>query len=110
VNNSQVDVKILNPTGVLDATTVDVNRFHVEMAENPVDITAHISTPISDPGIKANIKGMINLASVKDFVPMESGDNLSGIIKADINADGHMSAIDKQEYDKFKVSSCSRMN
>jgi hypothetical protein len=104
VNNIQVDVKILNPTGVLDATTVDVNRFHVEMAENPVDITAHISTPISDPGIKANIKGMINLASVKDFVPMESGDNLSGIIKADINADGHMSAIDKQEYDKFKAS------
>jgi len=104
VNNIQVDVKILNPTGVLDATTVDVNRFHVEMAENPVDMTAHISTPISDPGIKANLKGMINLASVKDFVPMEAGDNLGGIIKADINVDGHMSAIDKQEYDKFKAS------
>lgn len=104
VNNINVDVKVLNPTGVLDATTVDVNKFHIEMAGNPIDIVAHIKTPISDPGIKANIKGLINLASVKDFVPLEKGDNLSGTIKADISADGHMSAIDKKEFDKFKAS------
>lgn len=104
VNNINVDIKVLNPNGVLDATTVDVNKFHIEMAGNPVDITAHIKTPISDPGIKANIKGLINLASVKDFVPLEKGDNLSGIIKADISADGNMSAIDKKEFDKFKAS------
>lgn len=104
VNNINVDIKVLNPNGVLDATTVDVNKFHIEMAGNPVDITAHVKTPISDPGIKANIKGLINLASVKDFVPLEKGDNLSGIIKADISADGNMSAIDKKEFDKFKAS------
>jgi len=104
VNNINIDVKVLNPTGVLDATTVDVNKFHIEMAGNPIDIVAHVKTPISDPGIKANIKGMINLASVKEFVPLEAGDDLSGTIKADISADGHMSAIDKKEFDKFKAS------
>ncbi len=104
VNHINIDVKIANPTGVLDATTVDVNQFHIEMAENPIDITAHIKTPISDPGIKANIKGLINLASMKDFIPQEEGDDLGGIIRADISADGNMSAIEKQEYDKFKAS------
>jgi hypothetical protein len=104
VNNINVDIKVLNPNGVLDATTIDVNRFHVELAGNPVDITAHVSTPISDPGIRAGIKGMINLASVKEFVPLDKGDNLSGTIKSDISLDGHMSAIDKQEYDKFKAN------
>lgn len=104
VNNINIDVKVKNPTGVLDETTVDVNRFHIEMAENPVDIVAHVKTPISDPGIQANIKGLINLASVKDFVPLDKGDNLEGIIKADISADGHMSAIEKKEFDKFKAS------
>jgi len=104
VNNINIDVKVLNPTGVLDATIVDVNKFHIEMAGNPIDIVAHVKTPISDPGIKANIKGLINLASVKDFVPMDKGDNLSGTIKADISADGHMSAIDKKEFDKFQAS------
>jgi hypothetical protein len=104
VNNINVDVHVKNPTGVLDATTIDVNRFHVEMAGNPIDIKAHVSTPISDPGIQAAMKGMIDLSSVKELVPLDKGDDLSGIIKADINLDGHMSAIDKKEYDKFKAS------
>lgn len=104
VNNINIDVKVLNPTGVLDATTVDVNRFHIEMAGNPVDIVAHIKTPISDPGINATVKGLINLGTVKDFVPLDKGDDLSGTIKADISANGHMSAIDKKEFDKFKAS------
>lgn len=104
VNNINIDIKVLNPTGDLDATTVDVNRFHLEMAGNPIDLTAHVKTPISDPGIKANLKGLIVLSSVKEFVPLEKGDNLDGTIKADISMDGHMSAIDKKEFDKFKAS------
>ncbi|MES2679222.1 MAG: AsmA family protein [Bacteroidota bacterium] len=104
VNNINVDIKVLNPNGVLDATTIDVNKFHVEMAGNPVDITAHVKTPISDPGIKAGLKGTIILASVKEFVPLDKGDDLSGTIKSDISVDGHMSAIDKKEYEKFQAS------
>ncbi len=104
VNNINVDIKVLNPNGVLDATTIDVNKFHVELAGNPVDLTAHIKTPISDPGIKAGLKGTIILASVKEFVPLDKGDDLSGTIKSDISVDGNMSAIDKKEYEKFKAS------
>ncbi|MEI6020194.1 MAG: AsmA-like C-terminal region-containing protein, partial [Bacteroidota bacterium] len=103
VENINVDIKVLNPNGVLDATTIDVNIFHIEMAGNPIDLSAHVKTPISDPGIKASIKGLINLASVKEFVPLEKGDNLSGTIKSNISIDGHMSSIDKKEYDKFKA-------
>ncbi|MBL7932075.1 MAG: hypothetical protein JNL60_09235, partial [Bacteroidia bacterium] len=104
VNNINVDVKVLNPTGDLDATTVDVNKFHLEMAGNPIDLVAHVKTPISDPGVKANLKALIVLSSVKDFVPLEKGDNMDGTIKADISIDGHMSAIDKKEFDKFKAN------
>ncbi|MBL7912624.1 MAG: AsmA family protein [Bacteroidia bacterium] len=104
VNNINIDVKVLNPTGVLDATTVDVNRFHMELAGNPIDIAAHVKTPISDPGITAELKGTIDLSTMKDFIPTEKGDELSGIIKSDISVAGHMSSIDKKEYDKFKAS------
>lgn len=103
VEHINVDIKVVNPNGVMDATTVDVNTFHVEMAGNPIDLSAHVKTPISDPDIKASIKGLINLASLKDFVPMDKEDNLSGIIRSNISLDGHMSSIDKKEYDKFKA-------
>src|SRR5690606_10406466 len=81
VNNIQIDVHVQNATGVPDATIIDVNKFHIEMAGNPVDFNAHIKTPVSDPDIKANIQGRIDLASVKDIVPLDSGDAMSGIIK-----------------------------
>lgn len=103
VDNINVDVKVKNPTGDLDATTIDVNQFHIELAGNPVDLAAHVRTPISDPGIKAFLKGVIDLASIKDIVPLEKGDELSGLITSDFSLDGNLSAIEKQEFEKFKA-------
>ena len=104
VNNINVDVHVNNPNGILDATTIDVNKFHVELAGNPIDLTAHVKTPISDPGLIADIRGVIVLASVKEFIPLDKTDALSGTIKSNISIAGHMSSIDKKEYDKFKAS------
>ncbi|MEI6489602.1 MAG: AsmA-like C-terminal region-containing protein [Bacteroidota bacterium] len=101
VNNIQVDLAVDNKTGLTDATVIDLNKFHVEMAGNPVDATMHVSTPVSDANIAAQIKAKINLASVKDVVPMEKGDNLTGTVNADIKMKGRMSSIDKKEYEKF---------
>jgi hypothetical protein len=104
VNNINIDVHVENKKDYLDATVVDVNKFHLEMAGNPIDMWAHVKTPISDPDLSAEIKGIINLTSIKDFVPLEKGDEMSGLVKADISAAGRMSSIDKKEYDKFKMA------
>lgn len=104
VNNINIDVHVENQKDYLDATVVDVNKFHLEMAGNPINMWAHVKTPISDPDLAAEIKGIINLASVKEFIPLEKGDEMSGTIKADIAAAGRMSSIDKKEYDKFKMN------
>jgi hypothetical protein len=104
VNNVNIDVKVNNPTGVLDETVIDVNKFHLEMGGNPVNLWAHVKTPISDPDIKAEVKAHIVLASVKEFVPMEKGDEMNGEINADIKMAGRLSAIEKQQYENFKAS------
>lgn len=104
VNNINIDVHVENKKDYLDATVIDVNKFHLEMAGNPIDMWAHVKTPISDPDLSAAIKGIINLTSVKDFIPLEKGDEMSGVVKADISAAGRMSSIDKKEYDKFKMA------
>lgn len=104
VNNINIDVHVENKKDYLDATVIDVNKFHLEMAGNPIDMWAHVKTPISDPDLGAEVKGIINMASVKEFVPLEKGDEMSGIVKADISAAGRMSSIDKKEYDKFKMA------
>ncbi|MDI9341889.1 MAG: AsmA family protein [Sediminibacterium sp.] len=104
VNNINVDVHVNNPDGNLDHTVVDVNKFHVEMAGNPIDMSAHVKTPISDPDLRADVKGIIVLSSVKEFIPLDKGDDMNGTVKADISVAGRMSAVEKKQYENFKAS------
>ena len=104
VNNINVDIKVDNKTGVPDNTVIDINKFHVEMAGNPVDVRMHVSNPVSDANIDGTIKGKINLASVKDIVPLDKGDDLNGLITADVILKGKMSSIEKKQYDQFNAA------
>jgi hypothetical protein len=84
VNNIQVDLHVDNPGGSEDNTFVNLKRFYMEMAGNPVDMNMKIRTPVSDPDIDGGIKAKFNMASVKDVVPMENGDEMNGNITADV--------------------------
>jgi len=99
--NIFVDLNIDNKTGQPDATIIDLNKFHVELGGNPINARMHVSTPVSDANIDGEIKAKIDLTSIKDIVPLEKGDALSGIVTADIKMKGRMSSIDKKEYEKF---------
>ena len=101
--NIQVDVVVDNKTGVPNATIIDVNKFHVEMAGNPVDAKIHVSTPVSDANIMAEVKAKINLSSIKDIIPLDGAD-MNGNIDADVKMKGRLSAIEKQQYDNFDAS------
>ncbi len=101
VNNINIKVDVENPNGKPDATKIDLEKFHVEMAGNPVDMTMHVRTPVSDPNLQGEIKGKVDLSSVKDFVPMENGDDMSGIVTAAVKIKGKMSSITNKKYEEF---------
>lgn len=101
VENINIIALIDNKTGDPDATVIDVNKFHVEMMGNPVDAVLHARTPVSDPYVDARVKGKIDLADVSKIYPLEKGDNLSGLINADLAVKGNQSDAENQRFDKF---------
>jgi len=101
VDNINVAVNIANPGGTEDATVIDVSKFHVELAGNPMDIHLVLKTPVSDPYIDCGFEGSIDLAKLKDVVPMEEGEDMSGLITSDISIKGNMSTIDEERYEDF---------
>jgi hypothetical protein len=92
---------ISNPGGSADNTVINLKKLHLELAGNPVDASLYVSTPVSDPSIKAALKGMLNLADVKKFYPVEQ--NLTGVFNADVLLEGKMSSVEKMKYDEFKA-------
>lgn len=101
VENININTKIENKGGSPDNTVININKFHVEMGGNPVDIKMMVTTPVSDPNIDGHIKGKVNLAKVNEFYPLEENEDLSGIINTNIKLKGNMSSIEKENYEEF---------
>jgi hypothetical protein len=102
--NIQVDLHVDNKTGEPDATIINLNKFHVDLGGNPIDAVMHVATPVSDANIDAKVMAKINLATMKDIIPMEKGDDLNGMITADITMKGRMSSIEKERYEEFNAA------
>ncbi len=98
-----VDCKITSPEGNdMDGMVVDLKRFAMSMAGNPVEARMLLKTPMSDPNVDASLKANLDLASVKKVVPMGK-DDLQGIFNANVAMAGRMSDVEAQRYEKFKA-------
>jgi len=102
VDNINIDIKVFWDGINNDNSTIDINKFHIEIVKNPIDITFNLKTPISDPAIEGKFKGKIDLGSIADAIPLDST-SLIGNIEANVDFKGKMSMIQKQKYEDFKA-------
>lgn len=107
VENIEINCKIDHPGGDLDRMTVNVSRFHLELADNPVDMRLMLKTPMSDPDIDANITANLDFANVQNVIPME--EELSGSLEADVALRGRYSSIEEERYEDFHAAGFMNM-
>lgn len=110
VKNIQLALNVNNPDGVPDHTVVDMPAAHLEMDNTPLDLRLLVKTPISDMYVDGAAKGKLDLSKVTQFVKLEEGTQLTGLLDADISAKGNMSAIEKQQYDRFYAAGTLLLN
>ncbi len=96
-----VDLHIKNPGGSDDLTMIDLNRFYVELAQNPLEMTLHMRTPISDPYIDAQVNTDIDLSILPTVMPLEEGQALTGKLFSNLRMKGNQSALDQERYSDF---------
>lgn len=108
-DNIGIDVNLFYDGVQNDNSTVDVNKFHMELGGNPVDMTLNIKTPISDMHVNGNLKVDLDLATVNDVILLDST-ILKGKIKAGLDFMGYLSYVEKEEYEKFKADGTMLIN
>jgi uncharacterized protein involved in outer membrane biogenesis len=87
----------------LDKMTLDVDKFTAGFGGNSLAANLKMRNPMTDPLIISKILAKIDLATLKNFVPMAEGESYNGKLDADINLNGRMSAIETEQYEKFKA-------
>ncbi len=103
VTNINIDLEVFNDGVDDNNSAVDLNKFHLEIAENPIDFVFHVKAYAVDPMIFGNIKMNFNLGSLADAIPMENME-LSGIITSDVNISGVLSTIEQEKYEDFDAT------
>lgn len=104
VENIFIDFHMNAPDGIdAPSTEVELRRGHMEIAGNPIDAFLNLKSLGQDPMIDATLKAKVILESLGRAVPLEEGDELRGSINADVAINGKMSAIEAEQYDKFKA-------
>jgi len=84
----------------LDLSTVNLDKFHFELAGSPFDMTFFLKTPMSDPDFKGSFKGKIDLDALSRALPLEDI-KFTGIIEMAIDMAGRLSMIEKEQYESF---------
>ena len=88
----------------MDDMTVDVDKFHADFAGNTLDAKLKMRNPMTDPLLIASVLANVDLASLKQVIPMGEGESYKGKLKADVKLNGRMSAIDNGNYEAFKAA------
>ena len=104
VNNIMIDTKIINETGLMKDTYVNLDQLSFKIDQDVFDVKANVKNITENPLVAASLKGTINLGNVSKAYPIKLSTPLSGILKADVQTKFDMQAIEKSQYEKVQNS------
>jgi len=104
IKNGNLRIEINNHGGIADNTTIDIKTGHVEVGTDPVDFTFTLRKPLSTADFTGTAKGIFNLGNIRQFVTLEKGTSIDGLLNADLSFKGNKTAIDNGEYEKIVIN------
>lgn len=102
VENIMINASIKNTTGRADDTFVDLNQLDFKIDEDVFKSEAHIKDLTGNIIVDADLDGVLNLANITKAYPIELENQLSGILKGQLNSRFDMNAIETNAYQRIK--------
>lgn len=102
VQNIVIDTKIINETGILNDTYVNLDKLSFKIDQDVFSAKANIKNITVNPIVDAALKGTINLANLSKAYPIKMDKPLSGILKADVTTNFDMASVEKSQYQNIK--------
>jgi hypothetical protein len=98
VQNIIIDTKIINETGILNDTYVNLDKLSFKIDQDVFNAKANIRNITQNAIVDAALKGTINLANLSKAYPIKLDKPLSGILKADVTTKFDMASVEKSQY------------
>lgn len=102
VENIVIDTKIINETGVLNDTYVNLDKLSFRIDQDVFNAKATVRNIVDNALVNADLNGTINLSNVGKAYPVQLDTPLSGILKANLSTKFDMQSVEKSEYEKMQ--------
>ncbi|MGJ8742872.1 AsmA family protein [Polaribacter sp.] len=102
VENINIDTKVINTTGAVKDTYVNLNNLTFTIDEDEFTAKGNVANITTNPKINMAAKGVVNLANIGKVYPLALTNELAGILKADITTNFDMNSVEKGTYQNIK--------
>lgn len=102
VQNIVIDTKIINETGILNDTYINLDKLSFRIDQDVFSAKANVKNVTVNPYVNAALKGTINLANLSKAYPIKMDKPLAGILKADVTTEFDMASVEKSQYQNIK--------
>ncbi len=103
VKNIVIDTHIVNETGLMNDTYVNLDKLSFAIDQDVFNVKATVRN-FENALVNAELKGTINLANVTKAYPVQLDQPLSGILKADIVTKFDMKSVETSQYQNIQNS------
>ncbi len=101
VQNIVIDTKIINDSGILNDTYVNIDKLSFKIDQDIFNANATIRNIVENPLVAAKLKGTVNLANLSQAYPIKLDKPLSGILNADVETKFDLKSVEASEYEKM---------
>ncbi len=101
VRNIMIDTKIINETGIMNDTYVNLDKLSFAIDQDVFSAKANIKNVATNALVDAALKGTINLANLSKAYPIKLDKPLTGILKADVTTKFDMQSVEKSQYENI---------
>ncbi|WP_309608939.1 AsmA-like C-terminal region-containing protein [Flavobacterium sp.] len=102
VENIVIDTKIINETGIMNDTYVNLDKLSFKIDQDVFNAKANIKNVATNALIAAELKGTINLSNVSKAYPVKLSTPLSGILVADVITKFDMKSVETNQYQNIQ--------
>ncbi len=104
VEDIAIDTKIINETGILNDTYINLNNLSFRIDKDVFNAKAQIKNITQNAMVDTDLKGTIILANITKAYPVKLDKPLTGILKADVSSQFDMESVEKSQYEKIRNS------
>ncbi|AWA28902.1 AsmA family protein [Flavobacterium magnum] len=102
VQDIVVDMKVVNDSGIMNDTYVNLDKLAFRIDQDVFDAHANIKNVTVNPMVDAALKGTVNLANLSKAYPIKLDKPLSGILKADVKTRFDMKSVETSQYQNIR--------